>query len=309
MVVQALVLWLALGVDRLFSDPPNRWHPVAWLGRWIGWWGRPAVWPPALQRAAGVGMGVLTVVLFTFPFWFFQTYAPVVFLIIAGPFALKLCLAWRCLEEHVTAVEEALAAGGGREEVGMLVSRETAALTEGEVLSAAYESMTENLTDSIIAPILFFTVFGLGGAACYRAVNTMDAMLGYRDERARLGWFAARADDVLSFLPARFAGLSLLLWFAGQGRAGRALRIFRRDRKKRPGFNGGVTMSLIAGGVGVCLEKKGVYSIGDADRPLAEAGEEIVRAVRGATLIGAVLCTILIMSSALIARQLVPLLS
>jgi len=294
MVIQALVLWLALGVDRLFSDPPNRWHPVAWLGRWIGWWGRPAVWPPVLQRAAGIGMGVLTAVLFTLPFWFFQAYAPVVFLIIAGPFALKLCLAWRCLEEHVTAVEEALAEGGGRREVGMLVSRDTAALSEGEVLSAAYESMTENLTDSIAGPLLFFAVFGLGGAACYRAVNTMDAMLGYRDERARLGWFAARADDVLSFLPARFAGLCLLIWFAGQGRAGAALRIFHRDRRNRPGFNGGVTMSLIAGGVGVRLEKKGVYTIGDPDRPLAEAGGEIFRAVRGATLIGAALCTVII---------------
>ncbi len=306
MVVQALVLWLALGVDRLFSDPPNRWHPVAWLGRWIGWWGRPAVWPPTLQRAAGIVMGLLTAALFTLPFWFFQAYAPVVFLIIAGPFALKLCLAWRCLEEHVTTVEEALAGGRGREEVAMLVSRDTAALSDGEVLSAAYESMTENLTDSIIAPLLFFTVFGLGGAACYRAVNTMDAMLGYRDERARLGWFAARADDVLSFLPARFAGLCLVLWFAGQGRARAALRIFRRDRRMRPGFNGGVTMSLIAGGVGVRLEKKGVYTIGDADRPLAEAGAEIVRAVRGATLVGAVLCTTVIVAWTLIAGHPLP---
>lgn len=301
MVVQALVLWLALGVDRLFSDPPNRWHPVAWLGRFIGWWGRPAVWPPALQRSAGIVMGVCTAAVFTLPFWFFQTYAPVLYLVIAGPFALKLCLAWRCLEEHVTAVEEAIAAGGGRKEVGMLVSRDTGALTDDEVLSAAYESMTENLTDSIIAPLLFFAIFGLGGAACYRAVNTMDAMLGYRDERARLGWFPARADDVLSYLPARCAGLCLLIWFAGQGRARAALRIFRRDRKNRPGFNGGVTMSLVAGGVGVRLEKKGVYTIGDPDRPLAGAGDEIVAAVRGATLVGSVLCTLLIATLALIA--------
>lgn len=304
MVVQALVLWLALGVDRLFSDPPNRWHPVAWLGRFIGWWGRPAVWPPALQRGAGIAMGVCTAAIFTLPFWYFQAYAPTVLLVIAAPFALKLCLAWRCLEEHVTAVEEALAAGGGREEVGMLVSRDTGALTDEEVLSAAYESMTENLTDSIIAPLLFFAVFGLGGAACYRAVNTMDAMLGYRDERARLGWFPARADDVLSYLPARFAGLCLLIWFAGEGRVQAALRIFRRDRKNRPGFNGGVTMSLVAGGVGIRLEKKGVYTIGDPDRPLAEAGDEIVRAVRGATLVGAVLCTLLIAGLALVAGRL-----
>ena len=306
MVVQALVLWLALGADRLFSDPPNRWHPVAWLGRWIGWWGRPAIWPPALQRAAGIGMGVLTAVLFTLPFWFFQTYATAVFLIIAGPFALKLCLAWRCLEEHVTTVEEALSHGAGRQEVGMLVSRDTAALSEEEILSAAYESMAENLTDSIIAPLLYFAVFGLGGAAWYRAFNTMDAMLGYRDERARLGWFPARADDVLSYLPARFAGLCLLIWFAGQGRAGAALRIYRRDRKLRPGFNGGVTMSLIAGGVGIRLEKKGVYIIGDPDRPLAGAGRDIFRAVRGATLTGAVLCTAIIAVLALIFGQPVP---
>jgi adenosylcobinamide-phosphate synthase len=212
--------------------------------------------------------------------------APPLVLLLAGPFLLKSCLAWRALEEHARAVEEALArdVGAGRAAAGMLVSRETAALDPEHVLSAAYESVAENLVDSIAAPVLFYAAFGLGGAAVYRAANTMDAMLGYRDERERIGWAAARADDLLSFVPARIAGAVLLAYFALIGRGRQAWACLVRDRHRRPGFNGGIPMALIAGGVGVAFEKPGVYVIGNPERSLAQAGPGIVRAVRAATL-------------------------
>ena len=98
----------------------------------------------------------------------------------------------------------------GREKVKLLVSRDTAQLDRNHILSAGYESMTENLTDSIVSPLFFFSVFGLAGAAAYRAANTMDAMLGYRDERERIGWCAARMDDLFNFIPARITVLLLL---------------------------------------------------------------------------------------------------
>ena len=80
-----------------------------------------------------------------------------------------------------------------------------------DIRSAAYESMTENLTDSIFSPLFYFSLFGLTGAAFFRAANTMDAMLGYRDERIRLGWCSARMDDILNFIPARLPCSSFLL--------------------------------------------------------------------------------------------------
>jgi len=113
----------------------------------------------------------------------------------------------------------------------------------------------------------------------------MDAMLGYRDERIRIGWFAARADDALNFIPARIAGAILLAYFALLGRGGPAWRALRRDAKKRPGFNGGIPMAIIAGGVGIRLEKPGIYTLGDAEQTLEEGGAGIVRAVRAAVII------------------------
>ncbi|ADN34791.1 cobalamin biosynthesis protein CobD [Methanolacinia petrolearia DSM 11571] len=298
MVLPVLIIWLSLLADRVAGDPPNRYHPVAWLGRFIGWWGRPAVYPEKIRRFAGFFMGILTAVLFSLPFFILDFYLPVWAAIVAAPFLLKICLAWRCLEEHVANVEKALSLDGdGRSEVGMLVSRDPDSLSEEEVLSAAYESMSENLTDSIVSPLFYYSLLGLGGAAFFRASNTMDAMLGYRDERIKIGWFPARLDDLLNFIPARLAGLSLVIWFAVKGSLGDARAVLKRDRKKRAGPNGGVTMSLIAGGCGIAFIKPGVYVIGDKKRSLKEAGADIRDAVRAATIISAVILSLVLLAA------------
>ena len=292
-IVGGAVLLLALVVDRVIGDPQSKYHPIALLGRAIGWWGRPGVWPVPWQRTVGVVGTVLTAGVFALPFVLLESLGhwP---MLLAGPLFLKVCLAWRALEEHAAAVETALERDlqAGRSMAGRLVSRDTAPLTAEQVRSAAYESAAENLVDSITAPLLYYTAFGLGGAAVYRAVNTMDAMLGYRDERARIGWAPARLDDLLGFVPARVTGLILLAWFAAIGRGPHAWRTLVRDRRKRPGWNGGIPMALIAGGVGVAFEKPGVYRIGTPERSLAEGAGEIVRAVRVATIGTGLFCLI-----------------
>jgi len=289
--IPILVLILALVVDRLFGDPHSAYHPVALLGRFIGWWGRPVLYPQVLQRGAGVLFWIMTAGLFALPFYGIAKTAPWFLYLPVAPFLLKSCFAWRSLEEHTLAVVAALREGieSGRERVKLLVSRDTARLDRDHILSAGYESMTENLTDSIVSPLLFFSVFGLAGAAVYRAANTMDAMLGYRDERERLGWCAARMDDLFNFIPARITACLLLLYFTLQGRFSHAANIVMRDRKNRPGFNGGIVMAAMAGGIGIRFEKPGVYTIGDGERTLDEAGPEIIRAARAVTLMAAIL--------------------
>ncbi len=294
MALPALILWGSLVVDRLFGDPRNAFHPTAYLGRLIGWWGRPERYPVRLQRGAGVVFTLLSCTCYALPFFLFEQYAPLLIYLFLGPFLLKICFAWRCLEEHVDAVRGAAADAGAREAARMLVSRDTSRLEREHLLSAAYESMAENLVDSIIAPLFYFAIFGLAGAAFYRAANTADAMLGYRDERERIGWFPARLDDLLSFIPARVAGLVLLAYFAAVGRLEPAWRILRRDASSRPGINGGIPMATIAGGTGVAFEKTGVYKIGDGKRSLSEGGPAITAAVRAATLITAVLLSLTI---------------
>src|SRR6267142_1113941 len=167
------------------------------------------------------------------------------------------------------AVPRPLAAGdldAARAAVGLhLVSRPTATLGPDEVASATIESLAENLTDAVIAPVCFYLLFGLAGAAAYRAVNTADAMLGYRD--GALEWFgklAARLDDVLNFVPARLAALGLLAGAAAAGEDARgALRMLGRDGALTASPNAGRTMAAMAGALGLTLAKRGAYRLGE----------------------------------------------
>jgi adenosylcobinamide-phosphate synthase len=281
-----IVLIAALLVDRLIGDPHFPWHPVALLGRFIGWWGKPQKYSPKIQRFVGVLLWLVTAILFALPFYCFAVFAPLYLYLVLAPILLKCCFAWRSLEEHTLAVVAALTDGvqNGRAKVKMLVSRDTANLDGEHILSAAYESMTENLTDSIISPLFYFSLFGLPGAATFRAANTMDAMLGYRDERERLGWCSARIDDILNFIPARLTVLLLLVYFAAKGKFSDAFHMMHRDGRKRPGFNGGIVMAVMAGGIGIRFEKPGVYSIGDGQRTFDDAGPDIVHACRVVTI-------------------------
>jgi len=284
--INALILPLALLIDRTVGDPDSRYHPVALLGSFIGLWGRPSVWPDTLHRTAGIVMWLVTAACFTLAFILAVLFLPWYFLIFVGPLLLKICLAWRSLEDHTLAVDQALVSdiSRGRGEAARMVSRDTGNLTEDQVLSAAYESLSEHLVDSITAPVFYFGILGLPGAALYRAANTMDAMLGYHDERKRIGWFSARMDDLLTYLPARITGVFLLLYFASRGRFHPAYEGLKQDRKKRPGINGGIPLAIIAGGTGVRFDKPGVYQMGKGERSLHEAGPDIIAAVRAVTL-------------------------
>ena len=291
-VASGLVLVAALCVDRLIGDPESRFHPVALLGRLIGWWGDPVRWDPRVRRAAGVICGIGIGCLFALPFLLADRFtSPWAFLIIA-PFLLKVTFSWRALEEHALAVEAAVPDDlvKGRAAAGRMVSRDTGNLSGEETLSAAWESLSENLVDSITAPLFFFALFsplalGLAAASFYRAANTMDAMLGYRDHRARIGWFPARLDDLLTWIPARLTALALLAYFAARGRFGPAFSALRTDARKRPGPNGGIPLAVIAGGTGVRFEKPGAYIMGTGEKSLEEGGPDIIRAARVTTLV------------------------
>jgi len=160
-----------------------------------------------------------------------------------------------------------------------LVSRPTAELDEGHVASATVESVAENLTDSVVAPALFFLAGGLAAAAMYRTVNTVDAMFGYRlGPLEYFGKVAARLDDLLNLIPARLAGLGLV---AGAGAAGAstrgALACLRRDRRRTASPNAGWTMAAMAGALGVALEKPGAYRLGAGALPIPA---DIARSLR-----------------------------
>ena len=183
-----------------------------------------------------------------------------------------------------------------------LVSRPTAGLAEAQVASATIESVAENLTDSLVAPVCCFLVGGLAGAAVYRVLNTADAMLGYREGPfEHFGKCAARLDDLVNLIPARIAGLSLVAGAALVGENARgALAILRRDRRRTASPNAGWTMAAMAGALDVTLEKPTAYRLGDGALPTAGDIERSVKVL----LAGAAVSLGLVIATFLAARML-----
>ncbi len=186
--------------------------------------------------------------------------------------ALKQALAHRALDRAVAQVEEALRAGAldqARSHLGHhLVSRDTRELSPEEVAMAAVESLAENLNDSLVAPLFWWEVAGLPGAWGYRAVNTADAMWGYRCPRYEwFGKLAARLDDLLNWVPARLT--AALIWgvAACQGAGSRTWHTWRRESGRTPSPNAGHPMAAMAGALGVSLSKPGVYTLHGGPEP------------------------------------------
>lgn len=171
-----------------------------------------------------------------------------------------------------------------------LVSRATGALDPPAVASATIESVAENLTDSIVAPLLWYALLGLPGAAAYRALNTADAMLGYRAGLLEhFGKAAARLDDLANLIPARLAALALVATAALGGADARgALRTMWREHGRTASPNAGWTMAAMAGALGVVLEKPGHYRLGAGRLPAARDIPRATRLVVGAALLAAV---------------------
>lgn len=261
---------LALLFDRWLGDPPSRFHPVAWLGWWIGNIRVRAPQSGAASRfiygALAIGGSALAlggVACRLQRLWQRHSWG---WFIDAG--LLWLLISLRGLLRAGDAVAAALEQGdlttARRQLSWHLVSRDTATLDASQVAAATIESLAENTSDSIVAPIFWYVIAGLPGALVYRFLNTADAMLGYRDaEREWLGKAAARLDDAANLIPARATALGMILAApVVEGRVGDALRIWRRDAGLTASPNAGHPMSAAAGVLGVELEKVGHYRLG-----------------------------------------------
>jgi adenosylcobinamide-phosphate synthase len=287
-----LILGLAVLLDLVLGEPKNRWHPVAWVGQGLGWAqqqvskGTPGALlcgGALLVLAASLLVATLVraLVVWTTPLgWvgaLFQAWL------------LKCGFSLRGLVEAAREVKNALAHGTleeARRRVGWhLVSRPTHELSQDQVASATVESLAENLTDSVLAPLFFFLLFGVPGAWAYRVVNTADAMWGYRGgELEHFGKAAARLDDFLNWIPARLAGAGIVLGalMAGEA-AGDAWRTMWREHRRTASPNAGWTMAAMAGALGVALEKPGAYRLGEGRLPTVEGIDRAVRVLASAS--------------------------
>ena len=277
-IVAALV---ALAVDRWMGEPAVRWHPVVWIGSYLGWAGRlvqartqqtgsgnrdyKAFWLGALAWAGGVALVLIASIALQAAVWWLEGIVGWLAVALLLGILLKPMLAWSMLKSEVQAVEYALSnpstgsLQSGRDRLRWLVSRDVTTLSETQVRESAIETLAENLNDSVIAPLFWFALLGLPGAALFRFANTADAMWGYPGVYQGRNWawagkWAARADDVLGWVPARITALLLLLVSGGKG-----LGRLRTEAARTPSPNSGWPMAAMALALGVHLSKPGGY--------------------------------------------------
>ena len=297
-MLTALAVLGGFGLDLLLADPAWMPHPVVWMGRAIAalesWLRRLFPATPAGERAAG------RVLAFVLPAGTFALTAGALALAWrlhpAAGFGLELLWCWQALALRGLADESGrvyaeLARGdlpAARKAVSRIVGRDTAALSAEGVTKAAVETVAENFSDGVAAPLFYLLLGGAPLGLAYKAVNTMDSMVGYKNKRyIDFGRAAAHLDDAANFLPSRLAAL---LWIAAAGLAGfdakNAWRIWRRDRLCHASPNSAQTESACAGALGVQLAGPAYYfgeyyakpTIGDSRRPVEPA--DILRADR-----------------------------
>jgi len=243
-------------------------HPVTWMGRLIAWLDRALnreTATPQARRAAGVAaVLILLAIVGALAFLVQSALLRLPFGILAAALVASTLVAQRSLHRHVADVAAALETGGiaaGRHAVAHIVGRDTEKLDAAGVARAAIESLAENFSDAIVAPVFWMAIGGLPGAALYKAINTADSMIGHRTPRHQaFGWAAARRDDLVNLPASRLSALLLVAAAALSGNgAGAAWRAVRRDAGKHRSPNAGYPEAAMAGALDLALAGPRVY--------------------------------------------------
>lgn len=284
MIEMGAMILIAYGLDLALGDPPWLPHPVRAMAAlaqlcetcWRGVLAQERVAGimtviSVLGVVGGVVLGLLSIARGLHP-WLADGLT--IYLLYAS-------FAARDLAAHSRRVHRALASGNlplARQQVAMIVGRETATLDAAEISRASVESVAENIVDGMTAPLLWAAVFGPLGAMLYKATNTMDSMFGYKNERyLAFGWAPARLDDLANFIPARLTAALVILAATLLGHSPRrSFQIWRRDRRCHASPNSAQTEAAVAGALAIQLGGPSVYfgavidkpTIGDADQPI-----------------------------------------
>jgi adenosylcobinamide-phosphate synthase len=279
-------LIVVAALDAAVGDP--RWlpHPVRGMGLVISWCDERIrlIFESATSlRLAGLCLAVGLPAAAYGIGWFVIELGHSVSMILGQAVGIGLAvttLSWRDLRDHAQAVRRALAGGnlsGARQAVGMIVGRDTESLSEADIVRATVETIAESTSDGVIAPLVYLTIGGPPLALAYKAINTLDSMIGHRDERyVDFGWASARLDDVANWIPARLTGgfivLSAGLATGQWDRTIESWRILLRDGGTHPSPNSGRPEAAMAGGLGVQLGGINYYDGCAQERPVMGDG-------------------------------------
>jgi adenosylcobinamide-phosphate synthase len=293
-----LILLIALALDLSLGEPPAPIHPVVWMGKLISVSEKlSGAGSRAVRFISGLIVTLLITGLFTAAGFYVLFYAgrlhPAAYVVI-GALLLKSVFSLKELKNTALRVKKLLVSGKPEElrlEMRALVSRETGSLSRPLIVSAAVESVAESTCDSFVAPLFYFALFGVPGAIAYRAINTLDAMIGYHGKYEYFGKFAARLDDVLNYIPARLTALLLVFAALFSGGSRSAWRVSLSDHSRTESPNAGWPIAAAAGALDVQLRKEGHYIIGSPGAALVpETIDAALRLSRIAAFTWAVVC-------------------
>jgi len=270
-----LILLIALLIDSILGEVPDRIHPTVWMGKIITFL-KPRMRDvnPLDEKLNGALLALFVMTLFAIPAYFILLWTRQglgwLHYIIVAAVMLKTTFAVKCMSQYTIPIAKAIEKSDVDKAKGLLhyiVRRDPATLNERHVISAAVESIAESTTDGVTSPLFYFALFGVPGAFAYRVVNTLDSMVGYKDEaHVNIGWFSANLDTVANYIPTRIAA-SLMVVVAMLLRENwrESYRIMKRDRRNMPSVNAGWTISAMAGALSTQLEKPGHYKVGNGD--------------------------------------------
>ncbi|NQV57718.1 MAG: cobalamin biosynthesis protein CobD [Rhodospirillales bacterium] len=288
-----LILTAALLIDAVFGDPPRLYrrvpHPAALMGACIGVLDR-ALNRDALAGVLRKGLGAISILGLLAATWIIGDWVSKLLALVplgwlAEALILSTLIAQNSLYRHVAAVASALEQDGlaaAREAVSQIVGRDTGAMDEAGASRSAIESLAENFSDGVVAPVLWAALFGLPGILAYKMLNTADSMIGHRTPRhSNFGWAAARLDDAANFIPARISALVITIaaLFRREHQAMEAAHITGRDGRRHRSVNAGYPEAAFAGALGVKLSGPREYEGALSDEPWIGAGQIDVSAV------------------------------
>ena len=293
MILEGIVIvGFALLLDFLIGDPKTKYHPTAWIGKLI------AVLVPFTRNNSPkkelfggilivfVVVVIVSALLVALDFGISLLTIDIVSLVVSiavGSILLKTTIAIRGMQKHALSVVDALEKDdldSARNHLSMIVKRNTKHLDKNHISSAVLESVSENTVDGITGPLFYYAIFGLPGAFVYRAINTIDSMVGYKTSLFRnIGWFGANCDTILNYIPSRLTGLVMILSALILGYNWKeSFYIMRRDGKKLESPNAGFPIAALAGALGTKLEKINYYAVGDGNIEFTKS--HIISAIR-----------------------------
>lgn len=274
---------IALGflLDRMIGDPPNWPHPVRWIGHFISKMTR-LLNKGRFHIGKGAILLFVTILLVFIPVFLLVGFAYQIHVylgILVEGVLIAIGLAQKSLRDAAWTVYEPLASGDlpeAREKLSWIVGRDTENLQEADIARGTIETVSENTADGITSPLFWAFLFGAPGLWMYKAVNTLDSMVGYKDERyEQFGKFSARADDLLNFIPARITGLLIILYTPNNGKQSFMKRFagWSRDARRHPSPNSGYLEAATAWQLGVKLGGKNTYRGRVSERPEIGPGD------------------------------------